>query len=285
MAPDSENFRGLHAREVLGKALPLGEIVNLHEKNFASAVQKISADQLRTLAFDNRLPGFEQLIPSVVKAWDDHQSILNPLLEEPVNLLRSWDFRTSATSVEMTLAMVAGRKMLAALQNRPGDNISLVRAMESQLSPLEKLRCLREAMADLQRDFGSWKVAWGELNRYQRPQGMENIFDDNGPSMPSGLGSGFWGALATFESRSFGTRKWYGVSGNSFVAVVEFGKQVKARAILVGGADCNPSSPHFTDQAEGYLTGRFKDIPFYKSDVLRHKVSQYRPGQMPVKKD
>jgi len=201
-----------------------------------------------------------------------------------VDALRHWDFKTSATSVPMTLAMVTGRKMVARVQPRLRgqlDNLTIVESVTGYaLTDLEKMQCLREAISDLQRDFGTWKVAWGELNRYQRPLGMENIFDDQAPSLPSGLGSGFWGALATFESRSFGTRKWYGASGNSFVAVVEFGKKVKARAILVGGVSCNPSSVHFSDQSSRYLEGDFKEIPFYKADVLKASATSYRPGEV-----
>lgn len=265
MAPDSENFRGLHAQRVLG------------------GIAKISADELRELAFDSWLPGFEQMIPGLIAAYDRNQDVLNPVLAEPVQILRGWDFRTSAESVPMTLAMVAGRKLVATVtpkMNGPKDNLSIVKAVSGDfLTDVEKMRCLRETLSELQRDFGTWKVAWGELNRYQRPIGLDNVFDDDAPSLPSGLGSGFWGALATFESRPFGTEKWYGVSGNSFVAVVEFGKKVKAKSVLVGGVSCDPGSPYFTDQSQRYLTGNFKDIPFYKADVMRQKTAAYHPGK------
>lgn len=119
----------------------------------------------------------------------------------------------------------------------------------------------------------------GTLNRFQRPEGLDNAFSDLKESLPVGLGSGFYGALATFESRPFGTDKWYGVSGNSFVAVVEFGKKVTAKSILVGGQDCLPGSEHFTDQAEGYINAGFKDVLFYKNDVIRNAVVRYTPGR------
>lgn len=266
MAPDSENFRGIHAQKVLG------------------GIGKITADQLRELAFDPWMPGFEQMVPALITAFDTNRDVLNPVLQEPIDMLRQWDFRTSASSVPMTVAMVTGRKIIALLQSRlkgPTDNLSVVEAASSDvISDMEKMHCLREAISDLQRDFGTWKVGWGELNRYQRPVGMENIFDDQAPSLSSGLGSGFWGALATFESRSFGTRKWYGASGNSFVAVVEFGKKVRSKAILVGGVSCDPASAHFTDQSSGYLHGDFKDIPFYRSEVLKAASASYRPGDV-----
>jgi acyl-homoserine lactone acylase PvdQ len=74
-------------------------------------------------------------------------------------------------------------------------------------------------------------------------------------------------------------KKRYGYSGNSFIAAVEFGKKVTARTIMTGGESSDPSSPHFSDQASMYLEGRFKDVLFYKEDVLRHKEKEYHPGE------
>jgi hypothetical protein len=53
-------------------------------------------------------------------------------------------------------------------------------------------------------------------------------YDDNKPSLPIGLASGRWGALASFGAKAKeNTKKLYGSSGNSFVAAVEFGGKGK----------------------------------------------------------
>jgi len=264
MAPDSENFRGIHAIELLSKA------------------PKQTMESLRTLAFDPYLPGFEIMVPGLVTAVEANRGILNQELWEAAQVLKTWDFKSSRESVAMTLAMVTGRKMiemLSVLQGpKPSDNLGIVRFINEKLSDFDKIKCLASAMKDLQTGFGNWKVAWGDLNRFQRPAGIENRFDDQKVSLPSGLGSGFWGALATFESRSYGTAKWYGNSGNSFVAVVEFGNKVVAKSILVGGQSCDPLSENFNDQADGYLDGKFKDVLFYRNDVVREAVQKYQPG-------
>lgn len=264
MAPDEENYRGIHARKLF------------------SGREKFSAEQLVRAAFDSYLPGFEKIIPSVVSAFEKNKSLLNPALSGPVELLRNWDFRSGVDSKAMTLAMVMSRKLQTAVtQKTQGallENIAMVHAMATELSELDRLICLNDAVQELTNKFGTWEVKWGDLNRFQRPQGLENIFYDRNESLAVGLGSGFYGALATFESRSFGTDKWYGVSGNSFVAVVEFGKKVKAKSILVGGQDCRLDSKHFNDQAEGYVSGTFKDVLFYKQDVVKNAQRSYKPG-------
>ncbi|MFM7193342.1 MAG: penicillin acylase family protein [Bacteroidota bacterium] len=264
MAPDSENFRGLHAIRVIGRD------------------GKFSTETLRDAAFDPWMPGLERLMPAVVNAWKDNADILDPALRGPATILSNWDFRTSRESVGMTLAMVTGRKMLemtyARFPGRPMDNIGVVEVMVNELSATDRIKCLRLAVNELMNTFGKWEVPWGDLNRYQRPAGLDNIFDDRAPSLAVGLGSGTWGALASYESKSFQTGKWYGTSGNSFVAVVDFGKKIKAKSILIGGQNCDPASPNFTDQAEGYINGAFKDVLFYRSEVDKAAVRRYRPG-------
>ncbi len=67
--------------------------------------------------------------------------------------------------------------------------------------------------------------------------------------------------------------------GNSFVAVIEFGPRIKAKSVVTGGSSSDPSSKHFTDQALMYTEGRFKDVLFYKEDVLKHAERTYHPGE------
>ena len=264
MAPDSENFRGLHAIRVIGRK------------------EKFSPESLVEAAFDPWMPGLERLVPSITSAWKDNADILDPALRGPVTVLSNWDFRTSRESVAMTLAMVTGRKMLemtySRFPGRPMDNIGVVQVMTTELSATDRIKCLRLAVNELMTNFGKWEVPWGELNRYQRPAGLDNIFDDKASSYAVGLGSGQWGALASYESKSFQTGKWYGTSGNSFVAVVDFGKTVKAKSILIGGQNCDPASPNFTDQASGYINAQFKDVLFQRTDVEKHAVRKYHPG-------
>jgi acyl-homoserine-lactone acylase len=132
----------------------------------------------------------------------------------------------------------------------------------------------------LEEDFGTWRTPWGEINRFQRLTGdIVQPFNDDGPSTPVGFTSSRWGSLASFGARRYpGTRKFYGTSGNSFVAVVEFGDRVQARAVTAGGLNSDPASPHFNDQAERYATGNLRDVYFYPEDIEAHAEREYHPG-------
>jgi acyl-homoserine-lactone acylase len=142
------------------------------------------------------------------------------------------------------------------------------------------LQALAAASDKLAADFGSWKTPWGDINRFQRiNDDIAPSFDDAGPSIPVGFTSSQWGSLASFGARAYpGTKKWYGTSGNSFVAVVEFGETVKAKAVTAGGESGNMASKHFNDEAKRYSTGALRDVYFYRSQLKGHTEREYHPG-------
>jgi acyl-homoserine-lactone acylase len=159
-----------------------------------------------------------------------------------------------------------------------------LRAKGSETSAAQQLAALDEAMARLTADFGSWRVRWGEINRFQRNDaGIVQTFDDAKPSTPVPFTSGRWGSLAAFGAERYpGTRRYYGTHGNSFVAAVEFGPRVRARAVTAGGASGDPASPHFNDQAERYASGDLRPVYFYPEELAgRVRSTQVVKGGYP----
>jgi len=260
-----ENPRGVHAVEVL--------------KN----LQGVTLDGLIAAAYDGHLTAFDVLLPPLLKAYDA-LARADPLfssLREPIETLRDWDRRTSAVSVATTLAIFWGNALvdLKGAQAREADE-PVYDFLADKLSDAERLSALGTAVAALERDFGGWRMPWGEVNRFQRLTGdIVQPFDDAKPSLPVGFAPSQWGALASFDaSKPRTTRKIYGSVGNSFVAAVEFGTPVRAKAIMSGGESGHPASAHFTDQAELYSRGLFRDVLFVPEDVAAHAERTYHPG-------
>lgn len=241
-------------------------------------------ESLIAAAYDSYLPAFQNQIPALLEAWD-RTPAANPLkakLSEQIALLRAWDFRWSATSIPTSLAVYWGEEIGrrvggdARKAGASADNYVATKATAEQL-----LQALSAASDKLASDFGSWKTPWGDINRFQRLTGdIVQPFNDAGPSIPVGFTSSRWGSLASFGARTYkGTRKMYGTSGNSFVAVVEFGDRVRARAVTAGGESGDPRSPHFNDQATRYSTGDLRDVHFYRPQLEGHVERQYHPGR------
>lgn len=264
MSLNMENFRGVHAIDLLSKN------------------KDHTLDSVIELAHDSYLPAFEALIPGLVDAYEDTEdTALN--YSKAIDILGNWDFRTSKESVAMTLAHYYGTNVLRN-GNRP-ERMSSMKFMTyfgKSAPKSEQKKLFEETITYLNETFGTWNLPWGEVNRYQRLNGdIKQKFDDNKPSIPVGFASGRWGALAAYgvSYTNPDAKKIYGTRGNSFVAVVEFGEKVKAKSMLAGGQSGDPKSKYFNDQAQRYVDMEFKDVPYYKEDVLKAAEETYAPGK------
>jgi acyl-homoserine-lactone acylase len=265
MDTDGENFRGLHAQQML------------------TGSSGWTLEKLQSAAYDSYQPGFAVLIPALVQAYDrlPGGDVRKAELAGPINVLRTWNYRWSAGSVAQSLAMVWGaalKKELNAPKSEPGNKVMMRLARDTTSE--QKLRALSAVIARLKGDFGRWQVPWGEINRIQRISPAINPpYSDNAPSLPVPFAEGSYGSLASLRSEQKpGTKRWYGNYGNSFVAVVEFGKRVRAHAVTAGGESGHPESPHFNDEAQRYASGDLRTVYFYPDQLKGHTERVYHPG-------
>jgi acyl-homoserine lactone acylase PvdQ len=262
-----ENPRGPHAIRVLKD-----------KKDF-------TVQSLRDAAYDTYLTAFADLLPPLLKSYDQTPaaSPLKAKLAAQINELRGWDYRWSVGSVATSLAIFWADELqqnIAAAATRA--RMSTADYAVTNATATERLNALVAASDTLTARFGTWKTPWGDINRFQRlTADIVQPFNDTGASIPVGFPSSRWGSLASFGARTYpGTKKMYGTSGNSFVAIVEFGSDsVRAVAVTAGGESGHPSSAHFNDQALRYSKGDLRPVYFYKSQLKGHTQREYRPGQ------
>lgn len=261
-----ENYRGVHA------------LMLLQDRS------DFTLDGLVETAYDSYTPGFAALVPPLIRAWDalPGSDPRRAALAEPIAVLREWDFRWGVESVATALAVFWGRELMAAgREGARAAGMGLYDYMERRATAAQRLDALAAALDRLEADFGSWRTPWGEINRFQRLTGdIVQPHDDTKPSIPVGFVSGRWGSLASFGAGPRnGSKRFYGSSGNSFVAVVEFGDRVRARAVTAGGLHHDPANPHFNDQAERYATGDLRPVYFYPEELEGHVERTYHPGE------
>jgi len=261
-----ENPRGIHAMRVL------------------KARTDFTLPTLIEAAYDTWLPAFADLLPTLLASYDElaPSDPRQASLSGQIAALRGWDHRWSESSVPTSLAVYWGDELWSRVSaNADSEDMSVYDFIGKRATSAQRLEALATASGRLTRDFGRWQVPWGEINRFQRITGdIVQPFDDAKPSIPVGFTSSRWGSLASFGARTWpGTRKMYGTSGNSFVAVVEFGDSVRAKAVTAGGESGHPASPHFNDQALRYSKGNLRDVYFYPSQLRGHVERRYRPGQ------
>jgi acyl-homoserine-lactone acylase len=261
MAPDGENFRDKNAVRLFNNA------------------KSLDLDELIRIGYDRHLAAFDVLLPSLVKAYAK-----NPLpeLKELVDSLGAWNRNASESSIAQHIAIRWANQLLPTIpkiRTFGGETDPVINFTQfaSNASSAELLTALSQVKKKIEEQFGTWKISWGTVNRFQRiSNNME--FDDAKPSIPVAFTSSAWGQLPSYTSKPYkDSHKWYGVNGNSFIAAVEFGPTIKAYSLLAGGQSGDVNSPHFFDQAEMYKEGKFKNVLFYKNDVKKAAVQVYNP--------
>ncbi len=260
MVQEGDNLRGAISREIL------------------MSKSKFTFDDWRRAAVDTRVMATATRLPELVAALKerlqstsgDRDSQAANRLREAAAILERWDRRSTTDSVAMTLfSLWHNRVSRDRTQNQPGAQNFLAH--------------FDEVLDMLERDFGNWRVAWGDLNRLQRvDESKDEKFSDNKPSLPVPGVSGNDGAVFTFYAAPEKAQKRrYGVAGGSYVSIVEFGPRVRALSVHTFGASGNPNNKHYADQAPLYARGEFKPAWLFLNDIRANLEAAYHPGEEP----
>jgi acyl-homoserine lactone acylase PvdQ len=226
---------------------------------------KFTFDEWAKAGFNTYVIQAETELGDLSKAWDKSPSAK---AASAYAELMNWDHVSRTNSVPMTLFTLWHEKQYGTAVIRAGKKEDPVRSLEQVLS-------------DLEGAFGTWRVAWGDLNRLERRQsGGEEPFRDDVKSLPVAGAPGDVGIVFNFYARPEKDQKRrYGVAGHSFISVVDFGAEIQARSILVFGENSDPASPHYFDQSELYARQEFKPAYFSLADIKAHAERTYHPGE------
>lgn len=245
-------------------------------RRILSSEEKFTFEEWARAAFDTYVIEADTQIPelaSEIEKLAQSDPARAAKLDAALSELKAWDHRSTVDSKAMTLfALWFERHNRLRASNPKGEWL--------------KITALEQVMRDLERDFGTWQVAWGEVNRLQRTHsGGDEPFSDSRPSLTVAGAPGWLGIVFNFYTRpQTGQKRRYGVVGTSFVSVVEFGPRVRARSLLVFGQSADAESPHHFDQAQLYAKSQFKPAWFVVGEVRANSKRVYKPGIGPLRK-
>jgi acyl-homoserine-lactone acylase len=248
-------------------------------------------DAWERAAFDTYMIEAETEIPRLVLEWEQVGGS-NPQramrLDEGLDLLRAWD-RSATPDSEATTLFVLWQELLRSGESDARRGGQTGGRIDDQADDrvgdyggeYGRFRAFEDALTRLEQEWGSVRVAWGEVNRLQRvPAVGTEAFRDDRHSLPVSGVPGWTGAVFNVRAQwAPGGRRRYGTSGHSWISIVQLGPSVESRAIVTFGQSADPASPHFFDQAGLYAADRLKPAWFERDDVAANARRVYRPGR------
>ena len=250
--------------------------------------QDLTFEHFQALAYDTtlywpmtELPVYGRRLETLARTDPELAARVRPYLEH----LLDWDFKSSLTSTQTTLAVGwyeelygRGYPVETLKPEYVGDMAARFLALEQAASKLTEL-------------YGDWRVPYGDIHRIQRhanqPASSGVPFSDDEPSLPlAGVRGPLGVAFTLYHSppttlENGEVRKLrYAATGASYMAVYEFGEKARGASYLHYGQSHRPESPHFFDQARLLSERRFKPAWLYWEDVEAHTTRAYRPGDL-----
>jgi len=119
---------------------------------------------------------------------------------------------------------------------------------------------LVKAAGTVQKKYGSLSVAWGDVFRF-RMYGLD---------YPANGGPGDYGIFRTIYYADDNDNKKRAIAGETYVAVIEFGKKIKAQLLLSYGNATQPGNKHLGDQLQMLSEKKLRSALLEQTDILKN---------------
>lgn len=219
--------------------------------------ESISFEKLVEYKLSTHLEFADRILNDLFDAVDESDS---EKAKEAKIVLENWDRKADAGSKGTVLFYNwAGKfKVFQQSNYETGWNLrNPEKTPDGLADPTRAVYLLEMAAEEVETKFGRLDVPWGDFYRLKY----------NGKDLPA---NGIDGSMGVFRVASPGGADgdhMYVGSGDSWVAVIEFGEEVHAKVLLSYGNATQKESPHNGDQLELFSRKELRDAWFTEAQV------------------
>jgi acyl-homoserine-lactone acylase len=220
---------------------------------------KLSYEQLVVDKYSTHSEVADRLLRDLFSAADAQGS---SLAKRAAAVLKNWDGNMDADSRGAILFLSWIRKLFSqglptAVPFDPAHPLDTPRGLRDPAKALEQLEV---AAREVESTYGALDVPWGQVFRLRRGN-----FDFPGNGATGGLG-----VFRVIEYAPDQDGHFRSAGGDSFIAIVEFSKPLKASVLLTYGNSSDPNSPHYGDQLELASKKQLRTAWLERKDIEAH---------------
>ena len=240
---------------------------------------RFSPDGVRELKFSTRMLAADRILPDLIGAARAVSEPSEPL-RAGLEALVAWDRHAGAGSRGAVLfdrfrsLLEDGPDEAFAMPWDPREPATTPRGLGD---PVAALEALQRAVLDLRQQYGSERVAWGDVHRFR----FGNI------ELPGDGSNGRHGVVRVvgFDAAADGTRVAGHVgpdqplagSGDSWILLVHFTRPVMAWSVLAYGQTTDLNSPHSRDQIRLFANHELRPVWFTEEQIAANLERRYEP--------
>ncbi|MGH7469111.1 MAG: penicillin acylase family protein, partial [Longimicrobiales bacterium] len=239
-----------------------------HSLRMLAADSSITFEELIAYQRSTRLELADRILDELVAATRARGT---SRARRAAEVLARWDRSANAGSRGAVLFQAFMRE--AEQKRWPGNSIFAVRWSETRplttpdglSDAVQAVATLDEAAGRVERLYGALDVPWGDVYRLQR----------DSLDLPANGAGDDLGSFRVLNFERSGAR-YTASGGDSFIAVIEFGRTVRASALLPYGNASQPGSPHRTDQLPLFARQELRSVWLRREDIMANLQERKR---------
>lgn len=228
-----------------------------HAVNMIKADTSITFDELIAYKHDTRMEAAERFLDDLLAAYKKYPDLR---AAEAIKILAVWDKKTECGSRGAVLFGTWWELINGSMVKIPWSADNPNSTPDGLNDPVKAVELLVKAADDVLKKYGSLDVKWGDLYRLRI----------NDIDLPANGGPGDYGIFRTLNFAPGPDNKKLAVHGETYVAVTEFGEEVKAEVILSYGNASQKGSRHIGDQLQLLSEKRLRPALLSRAEIKKN---------------